>query len=78
MSFGRFELVLVGGTGELAMRTLTPALHPRFVAGPIESATRTLGPDCRQLSREEYTGRGGAEVPQNLSREQFSQHQVAR
>ena len=37
-----FEFVLFGGTGDLAMRKLIPALYQRFVAGQFDEGSRIL------------------------------------
>ena len=49
-----FDLVLFGGTGDLAMRKLLPALYRRSCAGQIVGASRIIGAARSQLSREEY------------------------
>jgi glucose-6-phosphate 1-dehydrogenase len=53
-SLPKFDLVLFGGTGDLAMRKLLPALYRRSCAGQIDSASRIIGAARSQLSREEY------------------------
>src|SRR4029450_4839136 len=52
-SLPTFDLVLFGGTGDLAMRKLLPALYRRSCAGQIVGASRILGAPRSQLSREE-------------------------
>ncbi|HTY51554.1 MAG TPA: glucose-6-phosphate dehydrogenase [Steroidobacteraceae bacterium] len=49
-----FDLVLFGGTGDLAMRKLLPALYRRVVARQIASDSRILAVARSQLSREQY------------------------
>ena len=49
-----FDLVLFGGTGDLAMRKLLPALYRRSCAGQIVGASRIIGAARSQVSREEY------------------------
>src|SRR5262245_47000118 len=53
-SLPTFDLVLFGGTGDLAMRKLLPALYRRSCAGQIVGASRIIGAARSQLSREEY------------------------
>ena len=53
-SLPTFDLVLFGGTGDLAMRKLLPALYRRSCAGQIGAASRIVGAARSQLSREEY------------------------
>jgi len=54
MSWQSFDLVLFGGTGDLAMRKLLPALYRRFVAGLFPADARVIGVARGPLSREEY------------------------
>jgi glucose-6-phosphate 1-dehydrogenase len=49
-----FDLVLFGGTGDLAMRKLMPALFRRYMAGQVGPSSRILGAARRQLTREQY------------------------
>ena len=49
-----FDLVLFGGTGDLAMRKLLPALYRRHLAGQIPPGSRLLGVARGELSREAY------------------------
>ncbi|HVF18549.1 MAG TPA: glucose-6-phosphate dehydrogenase [Steroidobacteraceae bacterium] len=49
-----FDLVLFGGTGDLAMRKLLPALYRRAAAGQITKDSRILGAARSELTREEY------------------------
>ena len=49
-----FDLILFGGTGDLAMRKLLPALYRRSCAGQIVGASRIIGSARSQLSREQY------------------------
>jgi len=57
-----FDLVLFGGTGDLAMRKLLPALFRRFLAGQIAPGSRILGTARGDLSREAYV----AQVEQSV------------
>ncbi len=49
-----FDLVVFGGTGDLAARKLLPALYHRDLAGQIPDDARIIGVSRRPLSREEY------------------------
>ncbi len=49
-----FEIVLFGGTGDLAMRKLIPALFQRFVAGQIDTKAHILAAATSALTREAY------------------------
>ena len=59
-SLPKFDLVLFGGTGDLAMRKLLPALYRRSCAGQIDGASRIIGAARSQLSREDYMEIGRA------------------
>ncbi len=49
-----FDLVIFGGTGDLARRKLLPALYHRHRAGQVPQGSRILGVGRRELSREGY------------------------
>jgi glucose-6-phosphate 1-dehydrogenase len=49
-----FDLVLFGGTGDLAMRKLLPALYRRTCTGQVCTDARIIGAARSELSREEY------------------------
>ena len=49
-----FDLVLFGGTGDLAMRKLLPALFRRFLAGQFPARARIVGVARTKMEREAY------------------------
>ncbi len=49
-----FDLVVFGGTGDLAARKLLPALYQRDRAGQMPEDARIIGVSRRPLPREEY------------------------
>jgi len=49
-----FDLVLFGGTGDLAMRKLLPALYRRLIAGQIPRESRIIGVGRSDLTSAEY------------------------
>jgi glucose-6-phosphate 1-dehydrogenase len=49
-----FDLVIIGGTGDLARRKLLPALFHRFLDGQIPSDSRIIGGARDALSDEAY------------------------
>ncbi|HEV7631544.1 MAG TPA: glucose-6-phosphate dehydrogenase [Steroidobacteraceae bacterium] len=49
-----FDLILFGGTGDLAMRKLLPALYRRFLAGQFPADARVLGVARAAMTREAY------------------------
>src|SRR3546814_13704872 len=54
MRVGPFELVVFGGTGDLAYRKLLPALFLRDRAGQIVGPSRIVAVSRRQMSDAEY------------------------
>ena len=61
-----FDLVLFGGTGDLAMRKLLPALYRRFGDGLIAPGSRIIAVARSAHSREEYRQRAEAACRQYL------------
>jgi glucose-6-phosphate 1-dehydrogenase len=51
-----FDLVIFGGTGDLAMRKLLPALYHRERDGQITGDSRIIAASRGELSRDEYLG----------------------
>lgn len=49
-----FDLVIFGGTGDLARRKILPALYRRFCAGQISAGARIIGAARAALSRADY------------------------
>ncbi len=49
-----FEIVVFGGTGDLARRKLIPSLYHRFCDGQIPPQSRILAASRSELSRDEY------------------------
>ena len=52
-----FDLVIFGGTGDLALRKLLPALFHRFVDGQIVAGSRVIGIARDRLDESEYRAR---------------------
>ena len=55
-----FDLVIFGGTGDLALRKLLPALFHRFVEGQIPAGTRVLGIARDVIGDDEWRTRARA------------------
>lgn len=53
-AIGPFDLVIFGGSGDLAQRKLLPALYYRHRAGQLPGASRVIGVGRRELTREGY------------------------
>lgn len=49
-----FDLVIFGGTGDLAARKLIPALYHRYCAGQLPPQARVIALGRRPLSRDDY------------------------
>ena len=76
-----FDLILFGGTGDLAMRKLLPALYRRHRAGQFAADARIIGVARGQLSREAYLAQVESSCHQHTdegfdaaSWQQFAQH----
>jgi glucose-6-phosphate 1-dehydrogenase len=52
-----FDLVIFGGTGDLAMRKLLPAVFHRFADGQVVGASRVIGIARDALGEDEYRTR---------------------
>jgi len=72
-----FDLALFGGTGDLAMRKLLPALYRRLAAGQLTSDSRIIGVARSSLSREAYLAQVEASCKSHLGAE-FDVKQWAR
>ncbi len=70
-----FEIVLLGGTGDLAMRKLIPALYQRFVAGQFDSRSRIMAAASSALTRAQYIARALEHARGHLPGAQFSESQ---
>jgi glucose-6-phosphate 1-dehydrogenase len=76
-----FDLILFGGTGDLAMRKLLPAMYRRHVAGQLTQDSRVIGAARSDLSREDYLAQVEASCQTHLGKEfepgkwaKFSEH----
>ncbi len=49
-----FDLVIFGGTGDLARRKILPGLHRRFLAGQMPANARVIGAARAELDDESY------------------------
>jgi glucose-6-phosphate 1-dehydrogenase len=67
-----FDLVLFGGTGDLATRKLIPALYRRFAAAQLAPGVRIIGVGRSALSREHYVARAQERCRLHL-REEFNE-----
>ena len=49
-----FDLVIFGGTGDLARRKILPGLYRRFWSGQMPAGARIIGASRKALSDEEF------------------------
>jgi len=68
-----FDLILFGGTGDLAMRKLLPALYRRAAAGQITAESRILAVARSDLSREQYLADVEASCKRHLPEKELSE-----
>ena len=68
-----FDLVLFGGTGDLAMRKLIPALYQRFVAGQVGADSRVLAAASSAMTRDEYIARAATHAREHVPPAEFSE-----
>jgi glucose-6-phosphate 1-dehydrogenase len=72
-----FDLVVFGGTGDLAMRKLLPGLYHRDSDGQLPAACRIIGAARSELGREAYLGQVEAALRQFVG-ERLDPEVVAR
>jgi len=68
-----FDLIIFGGTGDLAMRKLLPALYHRDCDGQITPDSRIIAASRGALSREEYLEIVKASLQSNLADGDFDE-----
>ena len=73
-----FDLVIFGGTGDLAMRKLLPALYHRERDGQITGDSRIIAASRGDLGRDEYLGLVEAALRENLVSGDFDEAEWAR
>lgn len=73
-----FDLVIFGGTGDLAMRKLLPALYHRERDGQIMADSRIIAASRGDLGRDEYLGLVEEALRENLGSGDFEEAEWAR
>ncbi|HEY5806447.1 MAG TPA: glucose-6-phosphate dehydrogenase [Povalibacter sp.] len=68
-SLPAFDLVLFGGTGDLALRKLLPALYRRVAAGQLTADSRIIGVARSEMSQEEYLAQVEASCRSHIGKE---------
>ena len=66
-------MVLFGGTGDLALRKLVPALYRRHVAGQMGPSSRVLAVARTSLSKEDYLAQIEASCRKHLAKDEFTE-----
>ncbi len=73
-----FDLVIFGGTGDLAMRKLLPALYHRERDGQITGDSRIIAASRGDLARDDYLGLVEAALRENLGSGDFEDDEWAK
>jgi glucose-6-phosphate 1-dehydrogenase len=73
-----FDLVIFGGTGDLALRKLLPALLQRFLAGQMPGTSRVIGVARDAMSADEYRTRVRPALSQGHGGETVSEGDIER
>jgi glucose-6-phosphate 1-dehydrogenase len=68
-----FDLIIFGGTGDLAMRKLLPALFHRDRDAQITDDIRIIAASRSALSRQNYLDKIEKSLKANLRSEEFDQ-----
>jgi len=68
-----FDLVIFGGTGDLAMRKLLPALYHRDRDGQITSESRIIAASRGAMTRDEYVAEVESSLRRNLADGEFDE-----
>jgi glucose-6-phosphate 1-dehydrogenase len=68
-----FDLVIFGGTGDLAMRKLLPALYHRDLDGQLTPESRIIAASRGELAREDYLERVEEALRRNLAEDEFDE-----
>ncbi|QHC36064.1 glucose-6-phosphate dehydrogenase [Komagataeibacter xylinus] len=73
-----FDYIVFGGTGDLTMRKLLPALYHRYRDGQIPDASRIIGTARSPLSRADYQQRATAALHEHVKPEALDEATVQR
>jgi glucose-6-phosphate 1-dehydrogenase len=72
-----FDLVIFGGTGDLAKRKILPGLYRRFVAGQMQEECRIIGGARADLSNESYRALVAAAIDEFVPAEKRDAKMIA-
>ena len=73
-----FDLVVFGGTGDLAARKLLPALFHRDQAGQLPAAARIIGVSRRPMDQDAYAAFVRKAIDDHVAREDLTDGKVDR
>lgn len=73
-----FDLIIFGGSGDLAMRKLMPALYHRDSDGQLPEGSRIIGVGRRPIAHEDYLSAIRASLTANLEDEALDQERWQR
>ena len=73
-----FDLVIFGGTGDLSLRKLLPALYHRDCAGQFSEDSRIVAVGRSPMSREEYVDEIRNALTDNLTEGEFDDARFSR
>jgi glucose-6-phosphate 1-dehydrogenase len=72
-----FDIVIFGGTGDLAERKLLPALYHRQIAGQFSEPTRIIGASRTKLTNAEYRDFAKKALDEHLPKDEKDKEQIA-
>lgn len=70
-----FDLIIFGGTGDLAMRKLLPAMYHRDGDGQLSATSRIIAVGRRRMERADYIGRVDSALKENLQAGEYEPEQ---
>ena len=73
-----FDLVIFGGTGDLARRKILPGLYRRFLAGQMPEEARVIGAARSEMSDADYRAMIGAAIAEHVSPRKQDKASIAR
>ena len=73
-----FDLVIFGGTGDLAKRKILPGLYRRFLAGQMPADSRIIGAARAVLSEDDYRKQVGAAIAEFVPADRQDAAGIAR
>ena len=73
-----FDLVVFGGTGDLARRKLLPALYHRDGDDQLPEASRIIGISRRSINRDDYLGQIDQALREHIDEDHIDENQLAR